>query len=134
MPRTRTEVIQTKKGTIKKVHSTASLSDDIAVQATTNSLNYLHRIANFSREYCFKSYAGVKTAELDPTLKPSAEERRTIIKNWLACESALKDVKPFKKPTKEEEDVILDALQLAKPFKERREEWRPILFPPGDYT
>ena len=80
-----------------------------------------------------KSYAGYWWALVNPAIAyPSANARLLIIKRWQACERQLKDVKPYKRPTREEQDVIMNALGMARGFY--RDPFRDALFPYGDYS
>jgi hypothetical protein len=131
LPPVREERVKVGNNEYKKVHSTAALTDQQAVQASAAVLDYVCKIK--SRETALRSYGGYYWAKDNPSAKPTADERLQIIANWEKCEKALADVKPFKQPTRAEEDAIMDALQLARGFRQRREEFRPKLFPPGDY-
>ena len=112
-----------------------TLSDEQAVKVAVASLHYLRHVAKFSFEYCLKGYAGVKWALDNPTLaKPTAAERQKIIDNWKKCAAALEPVKPFKKPTTGEEEVILDALDISRAFSDARAKFRTVLFNPSHYT
>jgi hypothetical protein len=79
-------------------------------------------------------YAGYEWAKRNPGAYPSAAQRLNIIAGWKACETKLLDVRPFGMPERSEQDVILGALNSAKPFGALRETFRPLLFRAGDYA
>jgi hypothetical protein len=103
----------------EKTASTRALTDREAVLAAAALLGY----------------AGYQWAMANPTIaKPTAEERLAIVAGWEACEVKLEDVRPFRRHTRAEEIVILDGLNLARGFKARREELRPLLFEASHYS
>jgi hypothetical protein len=132
LPPVREEIVKVKDQEIKKTYSRGSLSDEQAVKSAAALLDYVCKLK--SRETALRSYAGYFWAKDNASAKPTAAERLQIINNWEKCADALADVKPFKQPTRDEEDGILDALQIARPFQIRREEFRPMLFRAADYA
>ncbi len=132
LPPTYTEIVKEGGKEYKKVHASAGLTDRQAVQAAAALLEYTFKLKG--REVALRAYGGYYWAKDNPSAKPTAAERLEIIAGWGKCADALADVKPFKRPTREEENVILAALNMSRPFGTRREEFRPILFPAGDYA
>jgi len=119
------------KGT--KTIATRPLLEAEAIQAMSVLLASIYN-AKGSVETCLRSYAGYYWALEHPELTPNlpANKRLQIIQRWRNCEAALKSVKPYLKPTRAEEDVIIKALQMARPFEANV--FRARLFPPGDYA
>ncbi|HXI59281.1 MAG TPA: hypothetical protein VNO55_24610 [Polyangia bacterium] len=113
--------------------STRPLSDEEAVQAACALLGSLKNILGTQRG-ALLGYAGYEWAKRTPGAYPSAAQRLNIIAGWKACEAKLLDVRPFRLPERSEQDVILGALNSAKPFGALRETFRPLLFRADDYA
>jgi hypothetical protein len=117
-----------------KTMATGPLTDDEAVKAACALLGSLKQRLG-TRSAALRGYAGYQWAKDHPAIAmPSATERLNIMARWQACEAKLVDVKPFRLPTRAEQDVILNALNIAKPFSPLRETFRPLLFPAADYA
>jgi hypothetical protein len=116
-----------------KTYSTRPLKDDESVKASAALLSHLHSALG-SVQSALEGYAGVQWARDNPSIaKPTANERLTIIGGWKACALKLEPCRPFREPTRAEENDILDALQMARGFAARREEFRSLLFREEDY-
>jgi hypothetical protein len=108
------------------------LSDVESVQAACALLGSLKKRLG-SRRGALLGYAGYQYALANASVRPTATDRLNIIAGWEACEAKLKDIRPFRRPERSEEDVILDGLNRSRPFSARREEFRPLLFKDADY-
>jgi hypothetical protein len=114
--------------------STRALSDKEAVQAAAALLGSMFKRLGGSRASVLRGYAGYQWALANPgKAKPTANQRLAIIAGWEACEQKLKDIFPFRRPDRAEENVILDGLNKARSFASRREEFRSLLFRDSDY-
>jgi hypothetical protein len=118
-----------------RTHATRALSDKEAVQTTSALLGSMFKRLNGNRTSVLRGYAGYQWALANPgTAKPTATQRLSIIAGWEACELKLRDIYPFRRPEKAEQDVILDGLNKSRPFGARREEMRGLLFRDADYN
>jgi len=122
----------------EKVHgrtrATRALSDKEAVQSAAALLGSMFKRLGGNRTSVLRGYAGYQWALANPGIaKPTANQRLSIIAGWEACELKLRDIYPFRRPDRAEQDVILDGLNKARPFGARREEMRGLLFRDSDY-
>jgi len=117
-----------------RTRAARALSDKESVQSTAALLGSMFKRLSGSRTSALRGYAGYQWALTNPGIaKPTATQRLGIIAGWEACEQKLRDIYPFRKPEKAEQDVILDGLNKARPFGARREELRGLLFRDADY-
>lgn len=117
-----------KEITIKKVHAKSALSDALSVKATCCILHCMKQTFR-TQHGVLGAYAGLEYAKQNPDVKPSFEERLTIIKNWKSCEEQLSGITPYQTYTTAEQDTILKALNTARPFGSLKEQFRQVLFP-----
>lgn len=136
LPPTRKIVTRTmvsgKEETTTKTVAGSIPTEAQSVQMTACILHALRQHFK-SQKACLEAYAGLEYAKQQEAakkeIKPSSAERSKIIENWKLCEEALMNIKPFQTYGPSEQEVILKALNTAKPFTAVREEFRKVLFP-----
>lgn len=121
-----------KEVTVTETIATSVPTEGQSVQATASILHCMRRQFS-SQQACLESYAGLSYAKeieaKNKVIKPSSAERLKIIENRKACEKDLENIKPFQTYGPAEQEIILKALNKARPFELVREEFRKVLFP-----